>query len=393
MFSTTRRTLEADGFRGTTLGVLLVVALLGAWGAWCLAAQVTVYAVSETARLEMRQAAHPVEAPVAGWVVATHLALGREVQGGDVLVELDATAPRLQREEELTRLKALTPQLEALHTAIAAEEQALREARHTGRVALDEARARHREAEVAARAADEEAAVFTRLQARNLPSELDLRRATAEAQKRRAAVDTLRLAVSRLESDHRTQESDRQARLEGLRRDVTRLAGDMTTAAATGERLAHEIARRRLRAPAAGRLGEVAALRVGSVLREGDRLATVVPPGDLQVVADFLPPSALGRIQPGQLARLRLEGFPWTQYGSLAATVRRVGSEVRHGRIRVELSVDPAETSPIPLQHGLPGSVEVQVERVAPVTLVLRAAGKLLARPVAGSQGDRGTDE
>jgi hypothetical protein len=34
MFSTTRRALEADGFRGMTLGVLLVVALLGAWGAW-----------------------------------------------------------------------------------------------------------------------------------------------------------------------------------------------------------------------------------------------------------------------------------------------------------------------------------------------------------------------
>ena len=137
----------------------------------------------------------------------------------------------------------------------------------------------------------------------------------------------------------------------------------------------------------AGRLGEVAGLHIGSVVREGDRLAAVVPHGDLQVVADFLPPSALGRIQPGQPARLRLEGFPWTQYGSLAATVSRVASEVRNGHVRVELSVDPDSASPIPLQHGLPGTVEVQVERLAPATLVLRAAGKLLARPVARAQG------
>jgi multidrug resistance efflux pump len=393
VFSTTQRTLEADGFRGTTLGVLLVAGLLGAWVAWFLGAQVVLYAVSEAARLEMSQAAHPVEAPVAGRVVATHLVLGREVRGGDVLVELDATAQHLQREEELARIRALASQLAALHTTIAAEEQALREARHAGHIALDEARARHREAEVAARTAEEEAELFVRLQTRNLSSQLDLLRSRAEAQKRRAAVDTRRLAVSRLQSDHRTQESDREGRLEGLRRDVTRLAGDMTTAAAAVERLSHEIERRRLRAPTAGRLGEVAELRVGSMVREGDRLAAVVPRGDLQVVADFLPPSALGRIRPGQSARLRLEGFPWAQYGSLAATVSRVASEVRNGRVRVELSVDSDRASPIPLQHGLPGAVEVQVERVAPATLVLRVAGKLLAHPVAGGQADRRLDE
>jgi membrane fusion protein (multidrug efflux system) len=393
MFATTRRTLETDGFRGTTLGVLLVLGLLSAWGAWFFGAEVALYAVSDTARLEMSQAAHPVEAPVAGRVVATHLVLGQEVQSSGVLVELDATAQQLQLEEEQARVRALAPQLEALHTAIAAEEQALREARHAGRSALDEARARHREAAVAARTAEEEAELFTRLQGRNLSSQLDLLRANAEAQRRRAAADTLRLAVSRLDSDHRTQESDRQARLEGLRRDVTRLAGDMTTAAATVERLAHEIERRRVRAPMAGQLGEVAELRIGSVVREGDRLAAVVPRGDLQVVADFLPPSALGRIRSGQPARLRLQGFPWMQYGSLAARVSRVASEVRDGRVRVELCVDPGDASPIPLQHGLPGSVEVQVERVAPVTLVLRAAGKLLARPVAASQGERRMDE
>jgi multidrug resistance efflux pump len=387
MFSTAQRTLEADGFRGTALGVLLVVGLLGAWGAWFIGAQVALYAVSETARLEMSQAAHPVEASVAGRVVATHLILGQEVQGGDVLVELDATAQQLQREEEEARLSALTPQIEALHTAIAAEEQALHDSRHAGRVALDEARARHREAEVAAQAADEEAELYTRLQARGLPAQIDVQRAKAEARKRRAAADTLRLSVSRLDRDHHTQESDRNARLEGLRRDVTRLAGEMATTAATVERLAHEIERRRIRAPMAGRLGEVAGLHIGTVVGEGNRLAAVVPRGDLQVVADFLPPSALGRIRPGQSARLRLEGFPWMQYGSLAATVKRVASEVRNDHIRVELSLDPDRASPIPLQHGLPGTVEVQVERLAPATLVLRAAGTLLARPVAGAQG------
>ena len=37
--------------------------------------------------------------------------------------------------------------------------------------------------------------------------------------------------------------------------------------------------------------------------------------------AVVIPVAVVGRIRPGQPARLRLEGFPWTQYGTVAATV------------------------------------------------------------------------
>jgi HlyD family secretion protein len=131
----------------------------------------------------------------------------------------------------------------------------------------------------------------------------------------------------------------------------------------------------------AGRLGEVAVLRTGAFLQEGDKLGAIVPLGKLRVVAEFPPPAALGRIRPGQAARLRLQGFPWTQYGSIRSTVESVAGEIRDGRVRVELGIDPDPASPIPEQHGLPGTVEVEVERVSPATLVLRAAGRLVTAP------------
>jgi hypothetical protein len=117
-------------------------------------------------------------------------------------------------------------------------------------------------------------------------------------------------------------------------------------------------------------------------------------PGMLKIMTDFLPPAALGRIQPGQPARLRLEGFPWTQYGAVAATVASVASEVRDGQVRVELAVRSDAASPIPLQHGLPGTIEVEVDHVSPATLVLRTAGLLFAGPGTSRnfQGGRGAD-
>jgi multidrug resistance efflux pump len=231
------------------------------------------------------------------------------------------------------------------------------------------------------------------LHARAYVAELDSLRAKAEARKQREAADAWRLEVRRLEWDLRTRGSDRQARLQRLMREIVQLEGQLTASRVVIERLEYEIERRSIRAPVAGRLGEVATLQVGGMVHEGERLGAVVPPGALKIMTDFLPPAALGRIQPGQPARLRLEGFPWTQYGDIAATVASVASEVREGRVRVELAVRPEAAPLIPLQHGLPGTIEVEVDHVSPAQLVLRTAG-LLAMPGTSCnfQGGRGAD-
>jgi membrane fusion protein (multidrug efflux system) len=54
--------------------------------------------------------------------------------------------------------------------------------------------------------------------------------------------------------------------------------------------------------------------------------------------------------------------------------VRAVASEPRDALVRVELEVDPASAR-VPLEHGLPGRAEIEIERIAPAVLVLRAAG------------------
>jgi membrane fusion protein (multidrug efflux system) len=83
-------------------------------------------------------------------------------------------------------------------------------------------------------------------------------------------------------------------------------------------------------------------------------------------------------VRAGQTARLRMFGFPWTKYGILLAEVDRVGNEPKDGLIRVELVLRSPQRTNIPLQHGLPGSAEVEVERVSPFALVLDAAGRFL---------------
>jgi membrane fusion protein (multidrug efflux system) len=193
--------------------------------------------------------------------------------------------------------------------------------------------------------------------------------------------------VSRVERDERTRLSDRHVRIQRLRGTLSRLDGEAASVEAAIRRLEYEVERRILRAPIAGRIAEAADLRIGAVVEEGDRLAAIVPDGPLRVVAQFAPAAVIGRVRPGQSGLLRLLGFPWTEYGSLPATVTGVSDEVRDGLVRVELSVAARPT--LSLTHGLPGNVEIEVEHVRPARLVLRTLGGFLTRPVVTDSAPR----
>jgi multidrug resistance efflux pump/uncharacterized membrane protein (UPF0127 family) len=380
-FSRTLRSLDADGFRRSAAAVGLVALLLAGWGVWLAGGRVHLYEVGPV-RLEVDAAVHPVEAPVGGRVAAVHMRLDEPVLAGQLLLELDTEDERLTLEEQQARQQALTGQLTSLRAELAAELQALEEMSAAGRARFEEVRAEGREAEIAARFAEDDAERKARLRAGGQIPELELLRAKAEAERLRAAAETLRIRAGRVEAEQRIDVQNRRARVAGLERESARVAGEIAGSAVSLQRLQQQLERHRVRAPVAGRLGDVSTLRLGGVLQPGDRVASVVPPGRLKAVALFPAAEALGRIRPGQPARLRLDGFPWTVFGSLAASVSAVAAEPRGGRVQVELELHPDAASRIPLQHGLIGVVEVDVEQVSPLTLALRSAGRLVSGAV-----------
>ena len=379
-FTRCTRALNADGFNRSAMTILLTTILLGGWLAWFALAKIELFETTAAARLEIDRAAHPIEVLAGGRVKATHLTVGREVKAGEVLVELETESQKLQLAEEQARISALRGQLAALGGQASAQQQVQAETRQAAPVALDESRAKLAEAEASVRAAEDEAARFETLRADGLIADAELVRVKAEAEKRRAAAEALRIAINRQNKDQRANDSTQQVALEGLKLDAAVLEGEIKTRQTTIERLQHEINERFIVAPASGKLGETAELHIGQVVREGDKLGAVIPDGKLRAVAEFPPSDSLGRIHAGQTASLRLDGFPWMEYGKVAGEVTSIASESRSGKIRVELQVHPESAPLIPLQHGLPGSLEIEVERISPAALVLRSVGKLLAQ-------------
>lgn len=78
-------------------------------------------------------------------------------------------------------------------------------------------------------------------------------------------------------------------------------------------------------------------------------------------------PEALQTIESGQTALLRLDAFS----EPVPAVVLEVDQTLVDGRFTIQLQLQPSD---LPLQAGLNGRVEVEVEQVSPFTLLLRSA-------------------
>src|SRR5262249_23213263 len=156
-----------------------------------------------------------------------------------------------------------------------------------------------------------------------------------------------RLEILRIRREQAVRRQTLAAQLLGLRREELRSEGQLRELKVTIERLTYQIEKKNFRAPASGRLVDVAELAAGDFIADGQRLGTILATdAEVRVRARF-PKEMVGIIQPGQTAQLKLDGYPWTIYGTVPAKVTRVGTEpgiaatpeAVPGTVRVELDI------------------------------------------------------
>lgn len=379
-FSRTLRALDADDGRRLWAVQALLIVCGALWFSWFLGARVKVFARSDQARLEASKAGHRVQAPVSGYVVAVHESLEDVVDEGEVLLRLDASAQRHKLEQARAERTSASAQLAAVRREIAAGWGALATQRRASEIHVAEAALREQSASALAHVRARESARSQDLLRAGAVSESIALRASSDAEQQDREASALSVARDRVAVDRRLDAAERAQSLTELQTRAITLEGRLATLDLQIRELEDEIALRVIRAPIRGRIGDVATLTVGAFVQAGEQLALVIPEGGLRMVAQFPPDQALGRIHRGQPGRLQLTGFPFTQYGSVPGVVERVAHEVRDGSVRVELTLD-AGAPPIPLQHALPGTLQIELDEVAPATLAWRAVGRSISKP------------
>jgi multidrug resistance efflux pump len=376
--------------RKSTTTHYLLLGILGllflGWFVWLWWARVPLYEVSASARIETGERGRPVESVLPGRVARVNVRLGERVQTGAVLVELDDTAVRSRIAGAATELDALKLQLGARRSERALTEQLMDERGKQADVNLHQAGSRREQAEAAAQLAEYTAAQRKKLQEKGITSDADYLQSRSNAVQRQAELKTADLEIERLRAQKLVEQGETRTHLANLSARIAELEASIARRGGELESLRKEFDDHRVRAAADGVIGELAEIRPGSFVATGTRVATVVPTGVLRAIAEFVPAKAIGLVARGQSARMRLDGFPSTQYGTLRATVTDVAGEIRNGTIRVELALASDRLSAIPLEHGQPGQVEIVVGTASPLELIAYA-GHRLFRSDASARG------
>ncbi len=370
--------LSQDRNAPTAWILALAVFLFVAWCCWATLSKVTLDEVSSEARVELDGATYPISSPLLGRVVRAALRVGQQVHRGDVLVELDSTPQALEITQGQVQAQGLEAQVGALRHQIAAERAAGSKEQVSAGLSEHEARDRIEQARQAAQLATEDLARVRTLAAQHLIPARDLDKAESDERRLRAALSELTVAASRVPEEQAARSRERDARIARLEGEIATLEAQGENLAAETTRLGYEIQRHRIQAAIDGSIGEAATLHEGAVISEGERVGSIIPKGSLIIVAQYPAQAAFGRISPGQLATLRLDGFPWAEFGTVPAKVTRVAEEIRDGKVRVELALVGSASFRGVLEHGMPGRLEIAVERVSPWQLLLRTAGEWL---------------
>ncbi len=377
--------------------VVLVLAAVGGIAIWATVAEVPIVKVSSQARVEPHNAVFRIEPPSAGRVVRSMLNLDEDIKEGDLLIEFDTRAEQLELDQSKATAEGLAQELIVIREQI---ENKRGEASATGRVD-----------EVAVREAEErEQELAPRHKLAQERADLALKSPTGamseiEKLERRTDVDALgyaktaqSLAIIRLRREQGVRGQTLTAQLLGLKRDQLKTESQLRELTASIARLEYQIDKKHYRAPASGHLVDVAELGAGAFIADGQRVGTIVSnDAEVRIRARF-PKEVVGMIHPGQTAQLKLDGYPWTIYGTVPAKVTRVGTEpglvatpeAIPGTVRVELDIEAPADPRIQLQHGMTAIVEVEVARVSPIGLVMRSIGEWNAAPEPEQKRDRG---
>lgn len=93
------------------------------------------------------------------------------------------------------------------------------------------------------------------------------------------------------------------------------------------EQLDQAIANSTIRTPVAGKIFNLDAENVGKQVRNGARIAQIIPKNVPMVVKANVPVDALGQVEVGQSVQLRVSAYPYPDYGTLKGKVSAIAPD------------------------------------------------------------------
>jgi len=133
-------------------------------------------------------------------------------------------------------------------------------------------------------------------------------------------------------------------------------------------------------APASGVITTLEVRGAGTIIQSGQKVATIAPAGARLLVEAQVPNKDIAFIERGMPVKLKLDAFPFQDYGILSGTIVEVSPDAQAGKEGgsfYKVMVAPGQTGiaakgkTIPLRPGLALTAEIVTERKTILNLIL----------------------
>ena len=254
-------------------------------------------------------AERPVKAPFAGVIKDIVVKEGQKVTAGDTLLKFDADVSRKRKETLETQIKLENKRFEEESRAVKARKRGV-EARLKG---LN-------------RSLNTESGIYSNI----LPlAEIGAMQQT-EVLRQRNKVEQLDSEVQQTSADLEEVE----AQLNKLEQESLREISDLERQLVEVE---DTITKEKLSAPVSGIVFGMVPSSSGYAASAGETLVKVVPGGEIEAKI-YITNKDVGFMKPGMKAQIRVDAFPYTQFGSITGALKSVGT----------LPLEPDQQNPMP---------------------------------------------
>ena len=254
-------------------------------------------------------AERPVKAPFAGVIKDIVAKEGQKVYAGDTLLRFDADVSRKRKETLETQIKLERKRFEEESRAVEARKRGVVE-RLNG----------------INRSLNTESSIYTNI----IPlAEIGAMQLT-ELLRQRNKVEQLESEAQVVKADLEEVEAQLNKLKQESLREISELERQMVEVEDT-------ITKEKLSAPIAGIVYGMIPSSAGYAASAGETLVKVVPGGEIEAKI-YITNQDVGFMKPGMKAQIRVDAFPYTQFGSITGSLKSVGT----------LPLEPDQQNPMP---------------------------------------------
>ena len=210
-------------------------------------------------------------------------------------------------------------------------------------------------------------------------SQGDLSTAVKEAEQLEAG-----LAQKQAEEIRTKLETQRQ--IKQLEMEITQLKAKIAETQNLLVSARTQLEQRFLRAPVGGTILSLNLSNIGEVVKAGQTLAEIAPQGSTLVLSARLPNKEAGFVEEGMAVKVKLDAYPFQDYGIISGTVTSISSDTKSDkelgeiyRVKVNLDRDhiTQEGETIKFKAGQTATAEIVIRRRRIVEILLDPFRKL----------------